>query len=420
MAGVKSVGFQTTTPVQLETIPEVLRGRDVMGLAQTGTGKTAAFVLPILQHLIEGPHRRVRALIISPTRELAEQTHNAIGDLGGKTRLKSMTIYGGTAMSSQLKKLRAGVEIIVACPGRLLDHVGQGTVNLSSVEIVVLDEADRMLDMGFMPDVRKILKYVSNRKQTLLFSATMPDDVRRLTSRIMRNPVVVQIDHSKPPKTVSHDLYPIEPHLKTSLLISLLRKMETKSVLVFTRTRVRTDRVAAQLKRVGFSVAALQGDMPQGKRHAALTGFREGKYRILVATDIASRGMDVLSISHVINYDMPDTPDAYTHRVGRTGRMTRTGKAFTLVTQDDAPSVQALERVMDVELVCRELDGFDYSAPPPPRRTAPRQGTNKRLRNSGSGNGGRRHNRSKAPGTAGARLDRRAFMDRDAQPCPTS
>jgi ATP-dependent RNA helicase RhlE len=366
--GIKLSGYKSPTPIQLQTIPYILKGRDVMGLAQTGTGKTAAFVLPMMQRLINGRRGNVRALILAPTRELAEQTNKAIKDMGRKTRLKSMAIYGGASMNVQLRRLKSGVDIIVACPGRLLDHIEQGTVNLSSVGMLVLDEADRMLDMGFMPDIRRILTHVPKKKQTLLFSATMPEDIRKLTRQVMHNPAEVQVDFTRPPKTVSHALYPVEPHLKTPLLISLLHHIDSKSVLVFTRTRIRANRIADKLKRQGFSVVPLQGNMPQGKRDASINGFRSGKYQILVATDIAARGMDISSISHVINYDMPDTPDSYTHRVGRTGRMLRTGQAFTLVTQDDAPTVQAFERVMDVELVCRELDGFDYSAPMPQGR----------------------------------------------------
>jgi ATP-dependent RNA helicase RhlE len=385
MAGVTSAGFTDPTPIQEETIPNVMKGQDVMGLAQTGTGKTAAFVLPILHRLLSGPRGKTRALIISPTRELAEQTRDHILFLGKKTKIKSTTIYGGVAYNPQIKSFKSGAEIIIACPGRLLDHIRQGTVNLSSVEVLVLDEADRMLDMGFLPDVRKILKHVPRKRQTLLFSATMPDDISRLAKSIMKKPRVAQIDHSKPAKTVSHALYPVDAHLKTPLLINILRTIDSNSVLIFTRTRVRTRRVADQLSKAGFNVASLQGDMAQGKRQAALNGFRTGKYQILVATDIAARGMDVLSISHVINYDIPDTPDAYTHRIGRTGRATKTGKAFTLVTQDDAPAIRAFEREMEVELICRELKGFNYNAPAPARRSAlPRQRTYKRQRRSGN------------------------------------
>jgi ATP-dependent RNA helicase RhlE len=371
LAGVKSAGFQTPTPIQSQTIPAALGGRDVLGLAQTGTGKTAAFVLPILQRLTEGQHRKIRALVISPTRELAEQTHQDFCSLGPKTRLKSMTIYGGVGMEPQIKKLRSGVDIVVACPGRLLDHMGQGNVDLSAVEVLVLDEGDRMLDMGFLPDVKRILKRVPRKRQAMLFSATMPDDIRRLANDILRDPAVAQIDHSRPAKTVSHALFPVEPHLKTRLLKSLLRSTETRSVLVFARTKIRTKRLADQLERAGFNVAKLLGDMPQNKRQNALNGFRDGKYQILVATDIASRGVDVLGISHVINYDMPDTPEAYTHRIGRTGRAEQTGTAYTFVTQDDAPAVRAFERTLAVEMECRELEGFDYDAPPPARGAVP-------------------------------------------------
>jgi ATP-dependent RNA helicase RhlE len=369
--GIRSSGYTTPTPVQEKTIPGILKGRDVMGLAQTGTGKTAAFVLPMLQRLMNGPRTGVRALIIAPTRELAEQTHEAIQSLGRKTGFRSMTIYGGASMVNQIKKLRSGVNIIVACPGRLLDHIGQGTVDLSAVEMLVLDEADRMLDMGFMPDIRRILNYLPKERQTLLFSATMPDDIRTLTRKIMNTPVVVQVDHSMPAKTVSHALYPIEQHLKTPFLISLLRDIQTESVLVFTRTKARTRRVTDKLQKQGFRATPLQGNMPQSRRQESLKGFRDGKYQILVATDIAARGVDISSITHVINYDIPDTADAYTHRVGRTGRAARKGQAFTLVTQEDAPTIRSFERVMGVELVCRELEGFDYNAPKPAQRSTP-------------------------------------------------
>jgi len=365
LAGIKSAGFKTPTPIQAQTIPTILEGRDVMGLAQTGTGKTAAFVLPILQRLLcvnqtKSRQRKVRALILAPTRELAEQTRNDIAALGRKTRLKGLSIYGGVGMGRQIQGLRAGVDIVVACPGRLLDHMRQGTVDLSSVEVLVIDEADRMLDMGFIPDVRDIIRHLPGKRQTLLFSATMPDDIRGLSRDFMTKPASVQLNHSKPADTVSHALYPVDAERKTQLLISLLRKTETDSVLVFTRTRARTKRVADHLKNAGFSVASLEGSMPQSRRQAAMQGFRTGRYRILVATDIAARGVDVFGISHVINYDMPDSSDAYTHRIGRTGRAERTGKAFTLVTRDDGPAVRAFEREMEVELVSCELEGFDY------------------------------------------------------------
>jgi ATP-dependent RNA helicase RhlE len=373
LSGIRSLGYKTPTPVQSKTIPNTLTGRDVMGLAQTGTGKTAAFVLPMLNRLANTPagtRKAVRALIVAPTRELAEQIDENIRVLGKGTRLKSMTVYGGASVYNQVKKLRKGVDIVVACPGRLLDHINQGNVDLSSVEMLVLDEADRMLDMGFLPDIRKILGHVPAKRQTLLFSATMPDDIRKLSKQIMERPVIVQVDHSMPAKTVSHALYPVPEHLKTPFLLKLLRKIESESVLVFTRTKHRAKRVTDKLQKDGFMATPLQGNMTQGRRQESLNGFKSGKYQILVATDIAARGVDVSNISHVINYDMPDTADAYTHRVGRTGRAARTGEAFTLVTHADKPTVKSFERIMGMKLASRELEGFDYNVPAP-RKQAP-------------------------------------------------
>jgi ATP-dependent RNA helicase RhlE len=346
-----------------------LQGKDVLGLAQTGTGKTAAFALPILQRLLPGPPGRLRALIVVPTRELAEQIHDAIGQLGQQTRLRSAVIYGGVNMNSQTQKLKQGVDIVVACPGRLLDHIGQRSIDLSHVEVLVLDEADRMCDMGFLPDIRRLLKHVPSKRQTLFFSATMPDDIRRLAQDILKNPVTVQIDHSRPAVTVSHALYPVPQHLKTALLMALLRHTDTESVLVFTRTKHRARRVAEQMQKAGFRAAALQGNMTQNRRQAAINGFRDGSHQILVATDIAARGIDVSQISHVINYDMPDTADAYTHRIGRTGRAAKTGDAFTFVTTEDDIMIKAIERVLGEKLEQRRLPGFDYKAPAPAKNT---------------------------------------------------
>ncbi|MDP2931600.1 MAG: DEAD/DEAH box helicase [Chloroflexota bacterium] len=362
MAGVQALGYVTPTPIQLKAIPPIMQGRDVIGLAQTGTGKTAAFVLPILHRLLPGPRGVVRALIVSPTRELAEQTCEAINELGRQTGLSSIAIYGGISMSQQTQRLRRGVEIAVACPGRLLDHLWKGTIELTHLEILVIDEADRMFDMGFLPDVRSILSCLLKPRQTLLFSATMPDDIRRLVREILHDPVTVQIGRSAPAATVSHALYPVKQHLKTALLMELLRHTDTESVLVFTRTKHRAERVAQQLERAGYNATSLQGDLPQHRRQAALDGFRDGSLKILVATDIASRGIDVLRISHVINYDMPDSADAYTHRIGRTGRVDQTGDAFTFVTAEDTPMVHAIERILNATLERRTLQGFDYAA----------------------------------------------------------
>ena len=363
-AGVTQLGYQEPTPIQEKAIPPIMAGRDVMGLAQTGTGKTAAFALPILQRLERGPRRRPRSLIVAPTRELAEQIHQSFLALGKQTGLRSVAIYGGVGMTQQVQALRNGAEIIVACPGRLLDHVGQGTVDLSGVEVLVLDEADRMFDMGFLPDVRRIVRAVPSQRQTLLFSATMPDDIKSLAAEVLKNPLTVQIGHSAPAETVSHALYPVPQHLKTAFLKTLLPTLGQGSVLVFTKTKHRAKRVAEQLAAAGFRATALQGNLSQNKRQAALDGFREGEYQIMVATDIAARGIDVLSISHVINYDMPDTPDAYTHRIGRTGRAERTGEAYTLVTSDDEADVRAVERLLGGRLERRTLPGFDYQARP--------------------------------------------------------
>jgi ATP-dependent RNA helicase RhlE len=365
MAGVRALGYTTPTPIQFQAIPPIMQGRDVIGLAQTGTGKTAAFVLPILHRLISGPRACVRALIISPTRELAEQTCDVINELGDRTGIRSIAVYGGVGMAQQTRDLRSGVEIIVACPGRLLDFLWKGMISLSDLEILVIDEADRMFDMGFLPDIRNILACIMNRRQTLLFSATMPPDIRCLVSEILHNPITVQIDRQLPAKTVSHALYPVQPHLKTALLKEILRKTKTDSVLVFTRTKHRAERVAQQLVRAGYRVTSLQGNLPQHRRQAALEGFRTGSIKILVATDIASRGIDVLRISHVINYDMPESTDDYIHRIGRTGRVEKNGDALTFVTSADANKIRALEQLLDSPLERLTLQGFDYTRPVP-------------------------------------------------------
>jgi ATP-dependent RNA helicase RhlE len=348
-----------------------MQGRDIIGLAQTGTGKTAAFVLPVLHRLMQLPRRKIGALVISPTRELAEQTCEAIDMLGAKTGLRSIAIYGGVGMDQQVRRLREGVEIAVACPGRLLDHVWKGTINLQNVEILVIDEADRMFDMGFLPDIKSILKCLVGPRQTLLFSATMPNDIRKLVKDVLHDPVTVQIGQSAPAASVSHALYPVKQHLKASLLVELLRRKESESVLVFTRTKRRADNVYRRLRNAGYKVEALHGDLSQNGRQAALDGFRSGRYKILVATDIAARGIDVLSISHVVNFDMPDTTDAYIHRIGRTGRVNNTGEAITLVTAEDAMMIREIEKVLHAPLERITIDDFDYHAPAPEIKSVP-------------------------------------------------
>jgi len=386
MTGVHELGYTELTPIQTESIPPILQGKDLIGLAQTGTGKTAAFVLPILQRLLKAPRRQVGAAIITPTRELAEQINGVINGLGKYTGLKSIAVYGGTNIKQQILELGCGIEIVVACPGRLLDHLWRGSIDLSNLEILVIDEADRMFDMGFLPDIRKILKCLLKPRQTLLFSATMPNDIRRLVKEILHNPVTVQIGHTAPAVTVSHSLYPVKQHLKTTLLTEILHRLETKSVLVFTRTKHRTERIAQKLKRAGFKAASLQGDLSQPRRQAALDGFRTGSVKILVATDIAARGIDILHISHVINYDMPENTDAYINRIGRTGRVNNNGDALTFVTSADTAMVSSLEHILDKKIERRMLGNFDYTLPAPEktdnrqnRRVPRRPGTRNRM-----------------------------------------
>ncbi len=354
-------GFDTPTPIQERAIPPALEGRDVLGLAQTGTGKTAAFALPLLDRLLEGPRGVVRGLVLAPTRELAGQIHDDIRMFGRRLRLRSAVIYGGVGFHGQVMQMRAGAELLVACPGRLLDHVRQGTVDLSQVEALVLDEADMMFDMGFLEDLREILRLTASRRQTLLFSATMPEAVRVLADDCMRHPVRVEVASALPASTVAHSLYPVPAHLRTPLLKTLLRSLEYESLLVFTRTRHGARRLWQQLGKVGFAVTCLQGNLSQRRRQAALDGFRRGTFRIMVATDIAARGLDISSVSHVVNFDFPPTVDTCIHRIGRTGRASRTGWAITFVTPEDEPMVRTLERVVGDRLSRQFAPAFDYS-----------------------------------------------------------
>ncbi|MBK8899730.1 MAG: DEAD/DEAH box helicase [Anaerolineaceae bacterium] len=359
-AGIQDIGFTEPTPIQKQAIPHVLAGADLLGLAQTGTGKTAAFMLPILQRLTRGPLRQVRVLIVAPTRELAEQIHQTAVDLGKYTKLRSTTVYGGVGKKAQVDALRRGVEIVVACPGRLLDLAGEKNIDLTKVEVLVLDEADRMCDMGFLPDIRRILKLLPAQRQTLFFSATMPGDIRELADSILKDPVTVQIGQIAPAKTVSHALYPVPSDMKKNLLFTMLDEMATGRVLIFTRTKRRARFLARDLAKKGYKAEELQGNMSQNRRQNAIDGFRNGKYDILVATDIAARGIDVAEISHVINFDMPDTVDAYTHRIGRTGRAEEVGDAFTFATDEDAAMVRDIERVLKTRLERRRWPGFSY------------------------------------------------------------
>ena len=381
-AGISSAGYTTPTPIQSQTIPPILDGRDVLGLAQTGTGKTAAFVLPILHRLMNG--RRIgkpRALILAPTRELAEQTHTAITQLGRQTGLRSITIYGGVSAGPQMAGLRAGADILVACPGRLLDLMGQNVVNLSAIEILVLDEADMMFDMGFLPSVRRILAAVPAKRQTLLFSATMPAEIRGLADDFLSRPVNVEINAAQPLETISHAVYPVDGTRKVEMLLELLKDSGDGQVLIFTRTKHRAKRLAEQLVKTGLSATSLQGNLSQNRRQEAMDGFRTGRFQVMVATDIAARGIDVSQITHVINFDLPNTAEAYTHRTGRTGRMEKLGTALSLATSEDIPMIRTIERLLGMGLERRKLTGFDAptlaaaqpEAARPNGRSAPRQ-----------------------------------------------
>ena len=360
LAGVKAAGYTNPTPIQEQAIPVALEGRDVLGLAQTGTGKTASFMLPILERLITGPRGPVRALIVAPTRELAEQIYQTAVDLGRNTQIRSVAIYGGVSKGPQVKALNRGAEVVVACPGRLLDHVNEGDIDLSRVEVLVLDEADTMCDMGFLPDIRRILSHLSQRRQTMFFAATMPDEIRVLANDILHDPITVQIGIIAPAKTVSHALYPVTEALKKRLLLDMLGQTPTGRVMIFTRTKHRARRLAGDLEKARYRVAALQGNMSQNRRQQAIDGFRDGKYDLLVATDVASRGIDVTEVSHVINFDMPNTVDAYIHRIGRTGRMEQSGEAFTFTLPEDEALLRQIEAVLGARVERRRLPDFDY------------------------------------------------------------
>ncbi len=347
LSAVHKCGYNKPTDIQHNAIPHVLQKKDVLGLAQTGTGKTAAFVLPIIQNLLGGTSGNVRTLILTPTRELAEQIDEYVKKITNRTSLRCLSIYGGVSKNAQTLALKRGVDIIVACPGRLLDHLGDKNLDLSSIETLVLDEADHMFDKGFLPDIRKILRFVPNRRQTLVFSATMPSDVRSLVENILTDPVTVQMGELRPISSVIHRVYHVEQEQKTELLKDILKQKEIKTALIFTRTKHRARKLALQLKGSNLNAISLQGNMSQAKRQSAMNGFKKGTYKIMVATDIAARGIDVTEISHVINYDVPDTVQAYTHRTGRTGRAQCTGTAFTFVTAADESIIKKIEKNLE-------------------------------------------------------------------------
>ena len=362
LEGVKAMGYTDPTPIQLRAIPLVLAGTDVIGSAQTGTGKTAAFALPILsklgKHQVAGP----RALILEPTRELASQVETAIRDYARFTDLKVTVVYGGVGYGKQNDELRAGTDIVAATPGRLLDHLEQGTLKLDKVEFLVLDEADRMLDMGFLPDVRRLVEKCPKGRHTALFSATIPPAIETLIQWAMNKPETIEIGARRSPaETIKHVIYPVSDSQKTDLLLELLNRVNYNSVLVFCRTKHGADRVAALLKRNNHAVAVLHSNRTQKEREQALEGFREGKYEVLVATDIAARGLDIADVSHVVNYDVPQHPEDYIHRIGRTGRAEATGDAFTIMIAEDAPHVFAIERFISQKIPRVKLENFNYT-----------------------------------------------------------
>jgi len=354
LTGIRDLGWVDTRPVQSGVIPFALEGRDVIASAETGTGKTAAFLIPILQRFLSAPASspsQSRALILAPTRELAVQIEDQVQGLTYHTGISSVAVFGGVPMDPQERALRAGVDIIVATPGRLMDHMRHESVSFTGLEVLVLDEADRMLDMGFWPDVQRILGALPAVRQTLLFSATMPAEVLRLTQEFLHEPAYVQVgQRGGPAQTISHTAHTVPAREKVEWLARWLRHDATGPVLVFCRTKVGTDRLAMRLSAMGIRTAVLHADRTQQQRMSAIEGFRTGKYPVLVATDVAARGLDIEGIAHVVNFELPDTPEAYVHRVGRTGRAESTGSALTLVAPDEMRALRALEKAVGVQL----------------------------------------------------------------------
>ncbi len=396
LKGIHDLGYTRPTPVQQETIPYILAGRDVIACAQTGTGKTAAFVLPILHRLLsEGKKRGLRALIVAPTRELALQSMDHLKNLSRYVPLRGHPIFGGVPMNPQIRALAQGVDIISATPGRLLDHVYEGRIDFGALEVLVLDEADRMMDMGFLPDVKKIISFLPAKRQSLIFSATMPPEIMKLARDICHNPATIQIGvKSTTPVGIRHAVYPVSHDQKTELLLRLLHKESTmSSVIVFTRTKSRADRLATILERAGIKTSVLHSDRSQGQRLSALEKFRHGRSQVLVATDIAARGIDIKDISHVINFDVPSTPEDYIHRIGRTGRVEATGDAFSLISPEEESMIKDIERVINQRLPRITLPDFNYrksSPQAPSRHPRPAQRFHGQHSRGGFKHGGRR------------------------------
>lgn len=364
---ISQMGYQEPTAIQAQAIPPALEGRDIIGCAQTGTGKTAAYLLPALEHLLKdsGAHQRPRMVILAPTRELVIQVAEQARKLAASTPLQVLDVYGGAAMRQQISQLRRGADIVVATPGRLMDHMRRKNINFSDVQILVLDEADRMLDMGFLPDIRQIIGRMPDQRQTMLFSATMPVAILNLAQQFQQNPVRVEVDMARPPAAIRQALYPVPKHLKIHLLTALLEQKDVSSMLVFTATKQEADIVNRQLNQAKIRTSCIHGDFNQRQRISALEGFRSGRYQVLVATNVAARGLDVEGISHVINYDVPEQPEDYVHRVGRTARAEAEGDAITLVTPDDESLIYRIEHLLGYKLERKTLPGFDYDVPTP-------------------------------------------------------
>ena len=372
LRGIQAAGYTDPTPIQLRAIPVVLGGGDLIASAQTGTGKTAAFALPILNRL--GTHGRTRVLVLEPTRELAAQVETAFRDFARFTDIRPVAIFGGVGYGNQRAELKRGVDIIVATPGRLMDYLKEGTINLRDISILVLDEVDRMLDMGFLPVVKDIVAGCPRERQTLFFSATVPPEIAAIASFALRNPARVEIGVARSvTASVNHALYPVAAEQKFDLLLALLAKINFDSVLVFSRTKHGADKIARRLKTANHSVAVLHANRSQNQRIEALAGFKSGKYEVMVATDIAARGIDVAGVSHVINYDVPEKPEDYVHRIGRTGRAQAVGDAFTLVSPENADDIRDIQRFIGQKIPELKLEGFEYKAfaPRPPQTGAP-------------------------------------------------
>ncbi|MCX7030066.1 MAG: DEAD/DEAH box helicase [Spirochaetes bacterium] len=363
LSSIKVMGFAEPTPIQTQAIPPLLEGRDLVAAAATGSGKTAAFLLPVMDRLAGMQRGHTRALVLVPTRELAAQIVEHFKALTGRTGLTAAAVHGGVGMGPQVRAFRTGVDLIVATPGRLLDHLGRGSARLSSIRFLVLDEADRMLDMGFLPDIRRILEQLPRDRQTMLFSATIPTPIAELSRSLLQCPVRINIERvSKPAAGITHAVYPVSSTRKPDLMVELLHRADSSNVLVFTRTKNRANRLAGFLEKKGVACERIHGNRSQSQRTAALDGFKHGRFRVLVATDIAARGIDVEALGLVVNFDVPHVPEDYIHRVGRTARAELTGDAFTLVSPEEEGDVRAIERHLGKPLPRHRLEGFDYAA----------------------------------------------------------